>query len=45
LLGPHWPLHVHLFVNRGVPRANSAALIHQEGARSPGANIDAKPHM
>jgi hypothetical protein len=31
-------------VERGVPRADPAALIHQKRARTTGADIYAKPH-
>ena len=44
LLGPQRALHAHVFVRRGVACADSAALIHQEGARASGADIDAQPH-
>ena len=42
LLGPQRALHAHVFVGSGVARADGAALIHQEGARAPGADIDAQ---
>ncbi len=45
LLGPQRPLHAHFFVRGGVPAADSAAFIHQQGARAPGADIDAKIHI
>ena len=44
LLGPQRPLHAHILMRRGVPRAHVAALIHQERARTASADIDAQPH-
>ena len=45
LLRPLRARHLHVFVERGVSRADAAALIHQKRARAPGANVYAKPHV
>ena len=41
LLRPLRMRHLDVFVERGVPRADPAALIHQKRARTAGANVDA----
>ncbi len=44
LLGPHGPLHPHVFVRRRVARAHAPAAIHQQRARASGSDIDSQPH-
>ncbi len=44
LFGPQRALHAHLFVRSRESCADGAAIIHQEGARAAGANVDTQPH-
>jgi len=44
LFRPKRASHGHLFMRSGTTGADDDALIHQEGPRAPGTNIDAKPH-
>src|ERR1019366_1611222 len=45
LLRPLRARHLHVFMERGISRADAAALIHQKRARTTGANVYAKPHV
>jgi hypothetical protein len=42
LLSPYRALHAHLLMGRREPRADAAAFVYQEGARTARSNIDAK---
>jgi hypothetical protein len=41
LFGPQGSLHFHFFMRRGAGTHHSAVPIHQQRARSPGADVDA----
>ena len=44
LFRPQRAGHGHVFVRSGATGANHAAVVHQQGARAPGADIDSEPH-